>query len=307
MNAVDAQAQQGGILPAAAAALPVGSLLEITYRDGSTTEGVIADTQGATWVQCRDGATILLSSPWGPVDLSVIHAARTLKSAEQIAAERAARKFGEEAYPPPTTRDGHEETLYDLAADMGDLARETHQGGFALETIRRKMQLEAQFDRLADSIALAKTKRRYIRATATRRRAGEPMPRPAQIAGGPMEEALYSVPKPQDFDPDPATRNRRWPRPALDYNTRAEVQSSLDAALQKLAKKRVSPKKRKQMERIAATRKRQLERGEYFEAVSAAAILPPRPTATDAATAPAAPIQTTTTATAARPLQMELF
>ena len=303
MNAVDVQAQQGSILPDAAAALPVGSLLEITYRDGSTTEGVIADTQGATWVSCSDGATILLSSPWGPVDLSVIHAARILKSAGQIAAERAERKYGLEAYPPPTTRDGHEETLYALAGDMAELARETGRGGFDLATFRRKMQLEAQFDRLADSIHLAKTKRRYIRATATRRRAGEPMPRPAEIAGGPMEEALYRVPKAQDFDPDPATRAKRWPRPATDYNTQAEVQSSLDAALQKLAKKRISPKKRKQMERIVATRKRQLERGEYLEAVSAAAILPPKPTATDAATVPAAPIQTTTTGS----VQIELF
>lgn len=145
------------------------------------------------------------------------------------------------------------------------------------------MQLEAQFDRLADSISLAKTKRRYIRATATRRRAAEPLPRPAEIAGGPMEEALYAVPKAQDFDPDPATRNRRWPRPALDYNTRVEVQGSLNAALQKLAKKRITPKKRKQMERIAATRRRQLARGEYFEAISAAT-LPTSSTATDTAT-----------------------
>ncbi len=77
---------------------------------------------------------------------------------------------------PPTTRDGHEETLYALAADIADLARETHQGGFALETIRRKMQLEAQFDRLADSIALAKTKRRTSapRAPAAARGADAP-------------------------------------------------------------------------------------------------------------------------------------
>ena len=66
MNAVDAQAQPGGILPAAAAALPVGSLLEITYRDGNTVEGIIKDTQGATWAECSDGATILLYTPWGP-------------------------------------------------------------------------------------------------------------------------------------------------------------------------------------------------------------------------------------------------
>ncbi len=306
MNAVDEQ-QRPSVSRAALAALPVGFQVEITYRDGSTVQGTIKDTQGATWAECSDGATILLFTPWGDVDLSVIAAARILKSADQVAAERAARKFGVEAYPPPTTRDGHEETLYALAADIADLARETHQGGFALETIRRKMQLEAQFDRLADSISLAKTKRRYIRATSTRRRAGEPMPRPAEIAGGPMEEALYSVPKAQDFDPDPITRAKRWPRPALDYHTRAEVQSSLDGALRKLAQKRISAKKRKQMERIAATRRRQLERGEYLEAVSAAAILPARPTATDAATAPAAPIQTTTTATATRPVQLQLF
>ena len=305
MNAVDAQARPGGILPAAAAALPVGSLLEITYRDGNTVEGIIKDTQGATWAECSDGATILLSTPWGPVDLSVIAAARILKSAQQIAAERAARKFGEEAYPAPTTRDGYEQTLYALAADVADLAREAHRGGFALGTIRRKMQLEAQLDRLADLIRLAKTKRRYVRATATGRRAGEPMPRPAEIAGGPMEEALYAVPKAQDFDPDPTTRNRRWPRPALDYNTRAEVQGSLNAALQKLAKKRITPKKRKQRERIAATRRQQLARGEYFEAVRAAATLPTSPTATDMATDAAAPIQST--ATAARLVQMLLF
>ncbi len=172
--------------------------------------------------------------------------------------------------PPPTTRDGHEETLFALAADIADLATQTRRMDFAAGTVLRKMQLEAQFDRLADSICLAKTKRRYILWTATRRRRGEPMPRPIELAGGPMEEALFAVPKPQDFDPDPATRAKRWPRPALDYNTRAELQSSLDAALHKLAQRRISPRKRQQMERIVAKRRRQIERGEYFEAVTAA-------------------------------------
>ena len=94
-------------------------------------------------------------------------------------------------------------------------------------------------------------------------------------------------------------------RPALDYNTRAEVQGSLNAALQKLAKKRITPKKRNQMERIAATRRRQLVRGEYFEAVSAATTLPTLPTTTDATRSAVAPIQST--ATAVRPVQMLLF
>ena len=279
MNAVDEQ-QQRGILPAAAA-LPVGSQVEITYRDGSTVQGIIRDTQGATWAECSDGATILLSTPWGEVDLSVIAVARVLRDAQEIAAERAGRKFGVEAYPPPTTRDGHEETLFALAADIAALATQTRRMDFAAGTCLRKMQLEAQFDRLADSICLAKTKRRYILWTAARRRRGEPMPRPIELAGGPMEESLFAIPKPQDFDPDPATRAKRWPRPALDYNTRAELQSSLDAALHKLAQRRISARKRQQMERIVAERKRQLERGEYFEAVTAAPNV--QPTATTAA------------------------
>ena len=270
MNAVDAQAQQGGILPAAAAALPVGSLLEITYRDGSTVQGIISDTQGATWAECSDGATILLYTPWGDVDLSVIAAARVLRrrAANRRRACRAQVWRGgiSTAHHPRRPRGN----LFALAADIADLATQTRRMDFAAGTFLRKMQLEAQFDRLADSICLAKTKRRYILWTATRRRRGEPMPRPIEIAGGPMEEALFAVPKPQDFDPDPATRAKRWPRPALDYNTRAELQSSLDAALHKLAQRRISPRKRQQMERIVATRKRQLARGEYFEAVTAA-------------------------------------
>ena len=116
------------------------------------------------------------------------------------------------------------------------------------------------------------------------------MPRPIEIAGGPMEEALFAVPKPQDFDSDPVTRAKRWPRPALDYNTRAELQSSLDAALQKLSQRRISARKRRQMERIVARRRRQLARGEYFEAVSTATI----PQATPAAT----PIRMEATVTA---------
>ena len=299
MNAVD-EPQQGSILPAAAAALPVGSQVEINYRDGRTVQGIISDTQGTTWAEYSDGATILLYTPWGEVDLSVITAARVIKDAQQIAVERAERKFGPQAYPPPTTRDGHEETLFALAADIAALATQTRRMDFVAGTFLRKMQLEAQFDRLADSIRLAKTKRRYILWTATRRRRGEQMQRPIELEGGPMEEALFAVPKPQDFDPDPATRAKRWPRPALDYNTRAELQSSLDAAVQRLAQRRISPRKRQQMERIAATRKRQLERGEYFEAVSAA------PNSQPTATAASGPADVSMVNPAHRPLDVNV-
>ena len=235
------------------------------------------------------------------------HAEPLEESADQVAAERAARKFGVEAYPLPTTRDGHEETLYALAADIADPCQRNAPGGDLLsEPSAARCQLEAQFDRLADSISLARTKRRYIRATATRRRAGEPMPRPAQIAGGPMEEALYSVPKAQDFDPDPITRAKRWPRPAHDYNTRAEVQSSLNAALQKLAKKPHHPQEAKaEWSGLRPRAGSSLHAGNTSRPSAPRATLPTSPTAPDTATDAVAPIQST--APGARPVQMLLF
>ena len=59
------------------------------------------------------------------------------------------------------------------------------------------------------------------------------------------------------------------------------------------------------MERIAATRRWQLARGEYFEAVRATATLLTPTMATDTATSAVAPIQSM--ATVARPVQMLLF
>ena len=70
MNAVD-DPQQRGILPAAATALPVGSELEITFRDGRTVQGMVGFTRGATWAECSDGETIRLSNLWQPPLLDV--------------------------------------------------------------------------------------------------------------------------------------------------------------------------------------------------------------------------------------------
>ena len=58
--------QQRDILPDAAAALPVSSQMEITFRDGRTVQGTVGYTQGATWAECRDGETIRFSNLWQP-------------------------------------------------------------------------------------------------------------------------------------------------------------------------------------------------------------------------------------------------
>ena len=61
MNAVD-EPPQRGILLDAAAALPVGSQVEITFRYGRTVQGMVGFTQAKTWTAYSDGETIRLSN-----------------------------------------------------------------------------------------------------------------------------------------------------------------------------------------------------------------------------------------------------
>ena len=58
--------QQRGILRDAAATLPVGSQVDITFRDGRTVQGMVGFTQATTWTACSDGETIRLSNLWQP-------------------------------------------------------------------------------------------------------------------------------------------------------------------------------------------------------------------------------------------------
>ena len=110
---------------------------------------------------------------------------------------------------------------------------------------RRAMQLENQFNKVADEIELAKTKRRYILNTALMHKRGEP-------------------------DPNRKIRKARSLSPSIAYPTKFEVEVSLRDAKFQIAKPGgIRKNKRAKFERIVEKREKQLQRGLYREAIAA--------------------------------------
>lgn len=130
------------------------------------------------------------------------------------------------------------------------------------------MQLENQFDKVADEIELAKTKRRYVLNCALMRKRGEPLPNPLDLMGSPIDARSVEVPKETDFDPDRKIRKTRSLGPAIAYPTKAEVEASIRDATYRIAKRGVSKKTREKFERIVEKRKEQLRRGLYRESIA---------------------------------------
>lgn len=112
------------------------------------------------------------------------------------------------------------------------------------------MQLENQFDKVADEIELAKTKRRYVLNCALMRKRGEPLPNPLDLMGSPIDARSRSL------------------GPAIAYPTKAEVEASIRDATYRIAKRGVSKKTREKFERIVEKRKEQLRRGLYRESIA---------------------------------------
>jgi len=74
-------------------------------------------------------------------------------------AEEETRKYGEIAYTQPRTRQEYEDTLWQLAAMVRETNKETDidKPNYSAK-ILRAMQLENQFNKVADEIEMAKTK-----------------------------------------------------------------------------------------------------------------------------------------------------
>lgn len=175
----------------------------------------------------------------GPGTISLAHVSPTFAAVEAIevlsdkpSTEEKTRKYGVNAYTQPTTRQDYEETLWQLAEMVIQTNRKTKidRPDYS-ENILRSMQLENQFNQVADQIELAKTKRRYI-----------------------LNVALI---------------RKRWLSPAIAYPTKCEVEASLRDARIQIAKRGVSTNKRVRFERIVEKREKQLQKGLYREAVAA--------------------------------------
>lgn len=231
------------------------SEIQVFLQDGTSFIGAFKQSAGWPWVSVQGQEPFSLSH--GSPEFARVTGISVLPTTKP--ATQKTRALGEIAYEQPTTRQEYRDTLWRLAAHLSLTQNQTNidQPDYSAN-ILRCMQLENQFHALADQIALAKTKRRYIFFCALRRTRGEPLPNPLDLMGSPLDAQALQVPKETDFDPNPKVRKRRSLSPSIAYPTLAEVNASLRDAQYNLAKPATNPKKRATFKRIVA--KRQKER-----------------------------------------------
>jgi hypothetical protein len=269
-------AEQAAV-PAAASALPPASadpsnfapndVLTVTLKDGTTFQGSLRDAQGNLYIEEGGRPRIVFLDQ---EQAASVESMRVVTPAADVMAARDRKKFGEIAYTPPKTRAEYEATLYDLARQANTLPRPKDYEGELSNEVRR-LQLEAQFDKVADEISLAKKKRRYIKAgpVISNYFKGKTPPRIPTFVDSPLDELEYDIPKASDFEPDAAVRRKRSARPIETLDTFAEINGSLADANRRLAKGGMSTERKTKFQRIAAKRREQLEEGNYFEAALA--------------------------------------
>jgi hypothetical protein len=136
----------------------------------------------------------------GPIEPENVASVTVTKSRAQISSERYEQARG--AAVPGTlerTRGGYEGRLTDLAKAAAN-EKDTN----------RKGQIETQFDDVADEIALAQKKRKWLLAEAEYRAGGgtEEHPSRLEFAGGSANDALmkFEKPKATDFEPNQEAR-----------------------------------------------------------------------------------------------------
>lgn len=194
-------------------------LLEVTLRGGDVLRGSLMRVAGMAFLTYHERGA-LLGSSHGPIDSEAVDSVRLVKSWTTIKAERFAALRGA-PYPGPAPR-----TAMDYEYRLETLAR-----ACAAEADRdRADQLRRQFHDTADQIALSKPKRAWMLAAgrwATKSNAPATMEDLwfAEVAS----PSLLLRPRPQDFDPNPTVRRRRFPVPAHIENDPASVPNRLKA------------------------------------------------------------------------------
>jgi hypothetical protein len=177
-------------------------VVRLVLADGTRREGSYMHQAGMHFLHERDGS--MGGHVSGPYTAADVVSVTVLRTREEVRADRMERKLGD---PVPgtvrRTRDGYEarlELLARMVASTGDR--------------RRRDQIECQFDRLADEIQLAKTKRAWMIAVARWARHSNETPTKIDLSGGDATSAeRFQRPRPQDFDPDVKVRRARVPIP----------------------------------------------------------------------------------------------
>jgi hypothetical protein len=231
--------------------------VRVTLKDGTEFDGVMKESQGMPWIS--ENGSVRLSF-YTPEHLESIESIRVTRSASDAIAEKLERKYGEIAYTQPETREDYERTLKGLATQIRK-AREESEGG---SNVIRYLQLDAQFDKVADEIQLAKNKRAYIKKYPGSYAEGIPFPR-RPWHNNDAADQNYSIPKPSDFDPDPEVRKKRSAPHPGNSETLAQLKDSILRAESDIYSKRLSGERKARLEGIIERRKEQIEKGDYYE------------------------------------------
>jgi len=196
--------------------IPDKAMVQVFLKVGTSFTGTLRQSAGWPWVSVE-----------GQEPFSLAYVSPTFAEVKAIevisdkpSMEEQTRKYGEIAYTQPRTRQEYRETLWKLAALVRETNKETDIDKLNYsEKCLRAMQLENQFNKVADEIDLAKTKRRYILNVALMHKRGEPLANPLDLMGSPIDARAIEVPKETDFDPNQKVRRARSLSPAIAYST----------------------------------------------------------------------------------------
>jgi hypothetical protein len=156
------------------------------------------------FIHCSGPDFPLLGTVIGPFDRHEVSAVIIVRTAQRVKEDLQARRRGElvPGRPPVTSEDYR----YRLEAIAKALAR--------CEAFTRRLELEAQFDEVADQICLAKSKRRWIILEAIwSLRSNAPATIEDLWGEKVASPSCLMRPRLQDFHPDPQVRRRRTQLP----------------------------------------------------------------------------------------------
>lgn len=178
-----------------------GDLIELVARSGETVKGTYMTQAGMHFVHVTGAGMPLIGEVQGPYDPDDIMSVSLVQTGDAIKAERRRKSRGA-AFPgrAPETREDFEYRLSGLARAVAQEADP-----------KRKDQLLHQFDDVADRISLSAAKRAWIRAEASWYLNNNRPPDLEDLWFADVASpSLFARPRPQDFDPDPRVRRRRY-------------------------------------------------------------------------------------------------
>lgn len=177
-------------------------LLRVVLADRTVMQGSYQHIAGMNFLHIRDGSP--MGRIEGPLDPQLVAEIQLLATKDEIHAERKSRLRGD-PFPgtAPRTRDDFEYRLTRLARAIA-----------AEGERKRQDELTYQFNDLADEIHLAQAKRAWLLAEGRFSLSSNAPPtmRDLWIADV-ASPSILKRPRPQDFDPDPVERRKRFPLP----------------------------------------------------------------------------------------------